>query len=153
VVSRLADSDAARVEVFLDPALVRVDAIRIERVIENLLHNALKYSSAPSAVVIRLEAVLGFATMSIVDAGPGLSTEEIQTVFDRHRRGEAARGSGGFGIGLYASRRMIEAHGGRLWVESVVGSGARFYFELPIAPPAPKPPRLSGRDDGERTHA
>ena len=69
--------------------------------------------------------------VSVIDSGPGLSEAEMGYVFDRYRRTPSAQAFEGSGLGLYASKRIIEAHAGRLIVESVRGVGSRFYFELP----------------------
>ena len=69
----------------------------------------------------------------MIDSGPGLTPDESRTVFDRYRRG--ATTTSGYGLGLYASRRIIEAHRGRIGVASQPGRGSRFFFELPFVRP------------------
>lgn len=115
-----------------DYATVRVDVTRIERVVTNLVNNALAYSPAASRIVVRLEQRDGHACISVIDRGPGLHPDEARTVFDRYRRGRASARIEGSGLGLYASRKLVELHHGRIGVESVQGSGARFYVELPL---------------------
>lgn len=125
---------AHRDRVFLDGrenVIVSCDENRIERVVANLVENALKYSSAGSEVIVRLRVEMPVACVSVIDCGPGLSPSECHAVFGRFRRASTARGHGS-GLGLYVSRKIIEAHGGRLAVESVPGVGSRFYFELPV---------------------
>jgi signal transduction histidine kinase len=127
-------SSADRARVFLDarePIEALIDELRIERVVANLLDNALKYTPASGGIVVRLTREDDCAQVSICDAGPGLSPAEAAVVFEPYRRGETSKGRRGTGLGLYVSKRIVEAHGGSIGVESVRGSGARFYFALP----------------------
>ncbi|HMK72110.1 MAG TPA: PAS domain S-box protein [Myxococcaceae bacterium] len=148
-----------RLRVHLEAALpvtALIESQRIERVVVNFLQNALKYSPPGSPIAIRLGVQDGTAEVSVLDAGPGLSAEEASYVFDKYRRGTSASRKEGLGLGLYISRRIVEAHGGRIGVESTPGRGARFYFQVPLAkgqaaaasPPAaagaPPTPRLQG---------
>jgi signal transduction histidine kinase len=110
---------------------VEGDEMRIERVVSNLVSNALKYCDG--AITVQLEARGSFACVSVIDSGPGLSPDESRTVFDRYRRG--ATTTSGYGLGLYASRRIIEAHRGRIGVTSHPGHGSRFFFEIPFVRP------------------
>ncbi len=110
------------------PVTVHADAMRIERVVSNLIANALKHGKAP--VTVRLEARGIFACVSVIDTGPGLTGDQARTVFDRFRRGPHAHE--GYGLGLYISRKIIEAHRGRIGVQSSPDHGSRFFFELPI---------------------
>lgn len=114
------------------PVMAMVDELRIGRVVANLIGNALKYAPPGSKIVVRLEAGSIAAQISVTDAGPGLSPEEVDHVFDKFRRGANARGREGCGLGLYVSRAIVEAHGGRIAVDSVPGGGSRFHFYLPL---------------------
>jgi signal transduction histidine kinase len=111
-------------------AIVDGDAVRLERVISNLVANALKHSGRSAPVTVRLEVVRRVARVSVIDSGPGMTADECRAVFDRYRRGRTR--AAGHGLGLYISRRIVEAHGGRIGVASTPGKGCRFYFELPI---------------------
>jgi len=111
------------------PANVMCDPMRIERVVSNLVANALKHGGS-AAVTVRLEVVKRFARISIVDGGPGMTAESTRDMFDRYRHGAQSQG---YGLGLYISRHIVEAHGGRIGVESTPGRGSRFYFDLPVA--------------------
>lgn len=113
------------------PLELAVDDLRIERVIANLVHNALKYAPPATGVVVRLDRRRDDACLSVIDAGPGLTAAEASTVFEKHRRGSAALGDGA-GLGLYVSKRIVEAHGGRIGVDSQPGLGSRFFVELPL---------------------
>lgn len=109
-------------------AYVNGDETRIERVVSNLVTNALKYCEGQ--VVIRLDARGEYACVSVIDTGPGLSEDESRRVFDRYRR--ASTSQSGYGLGLHTSRRIIEAHHGRIGISSQPGRGSRFFFELPV---------------------
>jgi PAS domain S-box-containing protein len=124
-----------RGRVFLEaPAMMMlsIDRLRIERVIANLLQNALKYAPRVSGIVVRLEPAPGLARISVIDSGPGLAPDEVIYIFDKYRRTATARTREGSGLGLYVSKQIIEAHGGHIAVDSVIGIGSRFFFELPV---------------------
>ena len=111
-------------------ATVIADPVRIERVLSNLLANAFKHGARRAPVTVRLEVQRNVARVCVIDSGPGLAAEQCRELFERYRRGKAR--NDGYGLGLYISRRIVEAHGGRIGVESRVGAGCRFYFELPL---------------------
>jgi len=113
------------------PITLELDALRIERVVANLLHNALKYASRGSRIVIRLEVERGGGRISVIDGGPGMTGAETSYIFDKYRRTDAARAHEGSGLGLYISKQIVEAHGGTIGVQSARGVGSRFFFELP----------------------
>jgi signal transduction histidine kinase len=106
------------------------DPVRIERVLSNLVANAFKHGARRAPVAVKLEVDRKLARVSVIDSGPGLPAEQCQELFDRYRRGKAR--NDGYGLGLYISRRIIEAHGGRIGVHSAPGKGCRFWFELPL---------------------
>jgi NtrC-family two-component system sensor histidine kinase KinB len=112
---------------------VYVDGERIERVLTNLITNALKYSPADTPVVVRAEQREDETVISVVDQGDGIPPEELSRLFQRFTRGRAGpkMDIGGLGLGLYIARLIVEAHGGRMWVESAVGDGSTFSFALP----------------------
>ena len=138
----VSNAERSRIRLECDAAvIVHVDATRIERVISNLVRNALKYSPPRSAVRICLEGRGPLARVSVIDRGAGLTPEQVGLLFQKYRRGQTAQTHAieGSGLGLYASRRVVEAHGGRIGVETSPGHGSRFYVELPIA--TAEPPR------------
>lgn len=112
---------------------VQADPDRIERAIVNLLTNALKYSPPDSPVAVRMAHGDGEAVVSVSDQGVGIPPEELPRLFQRFYRTETTKKIGGLGLGLYITRLIAEAHGGRVWVESEVGKGSTFYLSLPLA--------------------
>ena len=124
---------ADRVDVTLSDVspVVRVDAHQIERVLANLIENAIKYSPDHAARVV-VSSTAREALVRVVDHGPGLAPEEIQRLFEPFQRGSMSD-VGGAGLGLAIARGFAEANGGRVWAESLAGQGATFVLALPIA--------------------
>jgi signal transduction histidine kinase len=116
-----------------EPIETAVDELRIERVVANLLDNALKYTTPSADIVVQLTRESTGAQVSVCDAGPGLSPAEIESMFKPYRRGATSDGRAGSGLGLFLSKQIVEAHGGQIGVESVRGAGARFFFALPLS--------------------
>lgn len=114
------------------PITLTIDDLRIERVVANFLQNALKYAPDHTGIIVRLEQRATRVCVSVIDAGPGLAPSDMARIFDKFTRTAAARAREGSGLGLYVSKRIIEAHGGTIGVESVKGAGSRFFFELPL---------------------
>ncbi len=113
---------------------VFVDQMRIGQVLTNLVENATKFSPKGSPVVIEVESNKKWVTLSVTDQGGGIPPELSGRVFDRFYQTEsiASGRKTGTGLGLSICRGIVEAHGGRMWVESKVGEGSRFSFTLPI---------------------
>src|SRR6185437_15855497 len=113
--------------------IVTADAERVERVLTNLITNALKYSPSSSHVTIRVQRQRGQAVVSVVDKGAGIPREELARLFQRFTRGRAGPRAdvAGLGLGLYIARLIVEAHGGQLWAESGLDRGSTFSFSLP----------------------
>jgi two-component system sensor histidine kinase KdpD len=124
--------DGRRVEVSLpdDPPSVRVDAQQIQRVLVNVLENALKYSPADEPVHVHVSSTPSEALVRIVARGPGVAPEERERIFEPFHRG-GRKDTAGAGLGLAIARGFSEANGGRLWVESLAGQGAAFVLSLP----------------------
>jgi PAS domain S-box-containing protein len=116
-----------------DMPTVWADRERIEEVLLNLLDNAVKYS--PTNKLIRIEGHVtdDSVTISVGDKGIGIPLREQERIFDRFQRvdNKASRSTQGAGLGLYICRAILEAHGGRIWVESELGKGSTFSFSLP----------------------
>jgi len=127
--------DTARIRVEMPEQLPMVwaDPNRLERILVNLLSNALKYSEEDSEVLVRGEAGEKEVRVSVEDRGPGVVTEEIPRLFERFYRSQNTKRSEGLGLGLYITRMLVESHGGRLWAESALGQGSAFHFTLPQA--------------------
>ena len=113
-------------------AVVAADRDRIKQVVLNLLTNAAKFSPEDKKVLVEVEPGPGEVRVSVSDLGPGISAEEQNLLFRRFSRLSTTVGRApGSGFGLYVSRTIVELHGGRMWVESRPGDGARFIFTLP----------------------
>ncbi|HEX9156150.1 MAG TPA: sensor histidine kinase KdpD, partial [Nitrospira sp.] len=119
-----------------DLPLVLLDGVLMEQVLINLLENALKY--APPSTTIDLSATVSGHELvfEVADRGPGIPAGDERRIFDKFYRAGPAR-EGGVGLGLTICRGIIEAHGGRIWVEKRTGGGAVFLFTLPIEQPQP----------------
>ena len=118
-------------------ATARWDRFRIEQVVTNLLSNAIKYGAGkPVDVVVAPSS--GSARIVVTDHGPGIDAQHHGRLFERFARFAPARHYGGFGLGLWIARVIVEAHGGTIGVESQVGQGATFFVDLPLttAPPS-----------------
>jgi PAS domain S-box-containing protein len=131
--------ETERVRVAIPAGLppVRADPDRLDRILFNLLSNALKYSPAETEVHVTAERSDGEIVVSVTDRGPGISREDIPHLFERYYRVKGTRKAEGLGLGLYITRILVEAHGGRIWVQSEVGRGSTFSFTLPVAGPSP----------------
>ncbi|HET7752306.1 MAG TPA: MASE3 domain-containing protein [Anaeromyxobacteraceae bacterium] len=112
---------------------VEADPTRLARVVQNLLGNALKYSAPGTPVAVRASASEDEIAISVADRGAGIPAEHVPHLFERFYRGEHSGKSDGLGLGLYISRMIVEAHGGRIWCESEAGRGSTFNFTLPLA--------------------
>ncbi|HYO59173.1 HAMP domain-containing sensor histidine kinase [Archangium sp.] len=130
-----------------EPVLLSCDATRVEQVLHNLVSNALKYSQGGSRVDVIVGREGNEALLSVVDRGIGVSAEELRTLFTPFRRtGRAREKAPGVGLGLSVARRIVEAHGGRIEVESRPGVGSTFRVRLPRAHAAAHPPEARPGD-------
>jgi signal transduction histidine kinase len=124
---------------------VRCDSTRISQVLNNLLSNAIKYSPEGGQVHVALHATAEGAEVSVRDSGVGIPSSERESIFEPFRRSTRNRDTiPGVGLGLSVARRIIEAHGGHIFVESTPGVGSTFRFRLP-PPEAPLTAPASGR--------
>jgi two-component system sensor histidine kinase KdpD len=116
--------------------LVDVDYLLMEQVLSNLLENAARHTPAGTAVAVRAHTVAdgGEVEVAVVDGGPGVAEEERDLIFDEFYRPRAEGGGpGGTGMGLAIVKGIVEAHGGRIGVETTPGGGATFVFRLPVS--------------------
>jgi PAS domain S-box-containing protein len=111
---------------------VRGDAQRLEQVLSNLVSNALKFTSAGGRVTVNARSAGDHALVTVVDTGVGIAPDHLPHVFDRFWQGRK-QGKKGLGLGLAIAKGLVEAHGGRIWVESVPGEGTTFLFTVPTA--------------------
>jgi len=114
-----------------DVAPVLADDARLERILMNLLTNAQKYSEPDTPIRVRVQPTGAMVTISITDEGRGIQPDDIPQLFDRFYRAKGERRAEGIGLGLYITKLLVEAHGGRIWVESELGKGSTFTFTLP----------------------
>ncbi len=108
---------------------VSADSRRLHQIVWNLLSNALRHTGPGDVITIHAEPRNGEVLIQVADTGEGMPTETAAHVFDRFYKG---KGSKGLGLGLAITKALVEAHGGRIWVESAPGEGTRFSFTLPV---------------------
>ena len=109
---------------------LRVDRERLLQVLSNLVGNALKFTPSGGVVQLRATSVAGGVRFEVRDSGPGIASENRARVFERYWR-SASHSEQGVGLGLYIVKGIVEAHRGRIWVESELGMGSSFIFEIP----------------------
>lgn len=129
------DVGRLRADIPADLPAIQADPDRLERIFVNLLSNALKYSPAESAVTIGARVVPDGVAISVRDRGQGIAADEVPHIFDRYFRAQHADRSKteGLGLGLYITRLLVQAHGGRVTVESTPGQGSTFTVTLRTA--------------------
>jgi two-component system phosphate regulon sensor histidine kinase PhoR len=123
------------VEVPSDLPPVRVDRGRIEQVLINLVHNAVKFTPEGGEIVVSAELADGMLQVSVGDTGVGVMAEELPRIFERFYKSDAARRSPGSGLGLAIAKHIVQAHGGTIWAESTPGAGTTVSFTMPLARP------------------
>jgi signal transduction histidine kinase len=134
MVRERASKDGVRIGFKADPEVdvVEGDERRIRQVLFNLLSNAVKFTPAGGAVDVSAARVNGELTISVVDTGPGIAAEDRERIFEEFQQTEAGiEQREGTGLGLALSKRLVELHGGRIWVDSELGKGSTFVFTLP----------------------
>lgn len=115
----------------LESAIGEWDALRVEQVINNLLTNAIRYGEG-RPVKLEVSKSKEFVQLAVKDQGKGISEDQQEKIFDRFERLTHIHETTGLGLGLFLSQKIIEAHGGKIWVESELGVGSTFYFTLPL---------------------
>jgi two-component system phosphate regulon sensor histidine kinase PhoR len=138
VVQRLqAQSDKKGLILNLDvdsmlPDLI-IDQYRIEQVLLNVVHNAIKFSHRGGSIKISVRKCDNEIIFAVTDTGIGIPASELPRIFERFYKVDRARDDEGIGLGLAISRHIISAHGGRIWAESEEGKGSIFYFTIPLS--------------------
>ncbi len=113
------------------PLVGRWDRLRLDQVVSNLLSNAMKYGGDRKLIEVRVDGGLTNASITVRDHGLGISAEDQERIFERFERLISVRHFGGFGLGLWIVRQIVEAHGGGVRVESVLGEGSSFTVDVP----------------------
>ncbi|TFH35253.1 MAG: PAS domain-containing protein [Dehalococcoidia bacterium] len=119
------------------------DERRLEQVMLNLLHNAVKFTPEGGSLRVFAAESEGGVTVSVQDSGVGVAEEDLERIFERFYKSDRSRSSTGTGLGLAIARHIVELHGGRIRAESVEGQGSTFSFTLPIAAGG-EPPLVQG---------
>jgi PAS domain S-box-containing protein len=127
---------AQKVKLKINPTNVQVTAARdaIGQTLTNLLSNALKFSPANSTITLSAESQSNMVLFQVSDQGRGIPPDKLEAIFGRFQQVDASdsREKGGTGLGLAICQSIVEQHGGKIWVESVLGKGSTFFFTLPI---------------------
>jgi signal transduction histidine kinase len=128
--------DEVRVTAHVSPSLPRLrgDRTRLRQVLQNLLDNAVKYSTAGGEVRVRTYASNGAVRVDVSDDGPGIPAEDQRLIFEKFGRSSGSESKPGSGLGLFIARSIVEAHGGTLDVASTPARGATFVVKLPVEP-------------------
>jgi signal transduction histidine kinase len=119
------------------PLLAVFDHDRILQVLANLVSNSLRFTPEGGQILICGERDAASVRLSVVDTGPGIPDGALDSIFERFSQAGRKDRRGGLGLGLYISRCIIEAHGGRIWAESQPGAGAKIVLTLPAHAPLP----------------
>jgi two-component system phosphate regulon sensor histidine kinase PhoR len=129
----LADAKGLRLQINFpqEPLVLQVDPLLLQRALANLLENAIKYSPAQSLIVLEVRDLGVEVQFSVQDQGPGIAPQDQEHLFELLYRGNSSARESGLGLGLAIVKRIVDAHGGRIWVESSPGQGATFHFVLP----------------------
>jgi signal transduction histidine kinase len=115
-----------------DEIVVAADERRVRQVVFNLLSNAVKFTPPNGRIDVSARLHDRQVEVAVADTGPGIAPDDVDRIFEEFDQGSGAQNGDGTGLGLPLSRKFVELHGGRLWVESVVGAGSTFRFTLPI---------------------
>lgn len=110
---------------------IRADKTRLEQVLVNLIHNAVKFTKPGGEITLVVESASGGVRCAVQDTGIGIPAESLSRIFERFYRVDSSRTGSGTGLGLSISKHIIEAHNGKIWAESEEGRGSTFYFLLP----------------------
>jgi two-component system phosphate regulon sensor histidine kinase PhoR len=112
---------------------IRADKSRLEQVLVNIIHNAVKFTKPGGEITLEAESVTGGVRFAVRDTGIGIPEESLTRIFERFYRVDRSRTGSGTGLGLSISKHIVEAHGGKIWAESDERRGSVFYFLIPFA--------------------
>jgi two-component system phosphate regulon sensor histidine kinase PhoR len=111
---------------------VRLDIARLQQVLVSLIHNAIKFTPPGGELVLSAGLDQASILFSVRDTGAGIPDEDLPRIFERFYKSDRSRSGGGTGLGLSIARHLVEAHGGRIWAESLQGQGSTFFFTIPL---------------------
>jgi signal transduction histidine kinase len=139
-----------RLEIEGDVGDVWGDRNRLLQVFENLIGNAIKFTKAPGVITIVVKPEGQTVVFAIADTGSGIEPDGLRHVFDPFWQATTRAGRLGAGLGLPITKGIVEAHGGKIWVDSALGRGSTFSFTIPVARPGETEPPEMARIDGAR---
>jgi len=116
---------------------ISADGRRVRQIVFNLVSNAVKFTPAEGRVDVSARLDDGQVEIAVADTGPGIAPEELEMIFEEFKQATDGKQAEGTGLGLPLSRKLVELHGGRLWVEHAAGNGSTFRFTLPVGPTEP----------------
>ncbi|HYN95783.1 MAG TPA: response regulator, partial [Pilimelia sp.] len=154
----LVDRQNLTTRIDIPPMVANVDPVRFRQILENLLSNAIKFTPAGGQITVTGAALDGDVSVTVADTGVGIAGADQTRVFEEFQQvGDAAQRSAGTGLGLALTRRLVQAHGGDITLESALGRGSRFTVRLPSAVPAgtarpPAPPGQPAPPTATRGH-
>lgn len=122
-----------RLECPPDLPAISADQDRVEQVLINLLHNAIKFTLPGGVITVSAEHSESFVVFQVKDSGVGIPDKDLPRIFERFYKADRARSSGGTGLGLSIARHIVEGHGGQIWAESQINRGSQFFFSIPAA--------------------
>lgn len=138
----MANQEGVKIETNIESYPIYADCDRLLQILTNLLSNAIKFSASNSTIWLQVQIIQNppypsnspQLQFSIKDQGRGIPTDKLETIFERFHQLDASdsRDKGGTGLGLAICRSIVEQHGGKIWVESILGEGSTFYFTLPV---------------------
>jgi len=122
-----------RIEIPASMPRVLADRERVQQVVTNLVHNAIKFTPSGGSIQVSAEQREDDVLIAVRDTGVGISVADLPRIFERFYKADRARAGGGTGLGLSIAKHIVQGHGGRIWAESAEGQGSTFYFTLPAA--------------------